>query len=203
MTDFPHCDIENAYAAESKVVCGMDEVGRGAWAGPLVMAAVIPGPGVIPGVRDSKKIAEKKRVRLRDEIYSWAKGIGIGEVTNDEIDRWGMAQSLRVAAMRTIEDLEKTSVAVDVVLLDGIHNFFGSSKEVVTIVKGDNVSHSIAAASIVAKVHRDSYMASEGVAGKYPSFCFESNKGYPAPIHREQLAAMGPTSLHRISWKIL
>lgn len=200
----PTDELESDISSQGSVVCGMDEVGRGAWAGPLVMAAVIPGSGTIDGVKDSKKISPKKRSLLEPEIRSWAKGIGIGIVTNSEIDDWGMSQSLHIGAQRTLEDLAKNSEDVDVVLLDGSFNFIKNSRySVTTIVKGDNVSHAIAAASIVAKVFRDDYMSSDEVASLYPDFCFEKNKGYPAPVHKEALRSCGPTPLHRISWDIL
>lgn len=196
-------EIESAFTENGNVVCGMDEVGRGAWAGPLVLAAVIPGFGTIPGVRDSKKIAQKKRESLSDEIYSWAKGIGIGVVSNNEIDEIGMARAITIGANRALDELEKNSTAPDVVLLDGHYDFIkGNCYKVQTIVKGDNVSHAIAAASIVAKVYRDNFMSSEEVGAAYPDFCFEKNKGYPAPVHKDALAKLGPTSLHRVSWDI-
>jgi ribonuclease HII len=201
---YPGCEIEDSISDDGKVVCGMDEVGRGAWAGPLVLSCVIPSTGTIPGVRDSKKVAPKKREVLFDEIISWAKGVGIGVVTNVEIDEWGMSKALTVCASRALDELQKTSVDVDVVLLDGHYDFIRQSQyEVRTIIKGDNVSHAIAAASIVAKVYRDRYMASDDVAGRYQDFSFEKNKGYPAPVHKQALATNGPTPLHRISWDIL
>ncbi|HMS24329.1 MAG TPA: ribonuclease HII [Acidimicrobiia bacterium] len=200
----PTDEIESELSRDGSIVCGMDEVGRGAWAGPLVLAAVIPGSGTITGVRDSKKIAPKKRMRLSDEIHSWAKGIGLGIVTNAEIDQWGMSQALHIGSARALEQLEKTSMQVDAVLLDGQYNFIRNDRyRVDTIIKGDNVSHAIAAASIVAKVFRDNYMSSTEVAGRYPQFSFEKNKGYPAPVHKDALARCGPTPLHRVSWNIL
>ncbi len=203
-TAIPTDEIEAEFFARGSVVCGMDEVGRGAWAGPLVLAAVIPGSGTIDGVKDSKRISPKKRSILAPEIYAWAKGVGIGIVTNEEIDQWGMSKSLHIGAQRTLDDLEKNATAVDAVLLDGSFDFIRNKKyNVTTIVKGDNVSHAIAAASVVAKVFRDDYMSGNEVAARYPEFCFEKNKGYPAPVHREALKSCGPTPLHRISWDIL
>lgn len=200
----PGCEIEEEISSQGKIVCGMDEVGRGAWAGPLVIGCVVPGEGTIPGVRDSKRVSPNVRTKLSSEIRSWAKGIGIGVVTNGEIDQWGMNVAMRNASLRALDDLEKTSVGVDVVLLDGHYDFIKHpSYDVRTIVKGDNVSHAIAAASIVAKVFRDEYMASDEVSGRYPQFHFEKNKGYPAPVHREALSTLGPTAFHRVSWDIL
>lgn len=201
--EFPHDEIESGLRDKGNVVCGMDEVGRGAWAGPLVLAAVIPGNGIIDGVRDSKKISPKKRTLLDLQIRDWAKGIGIGSVSNNEIDEMGLAHAITLGAKRALQDLEKTSICPNIVLLDGHYDFICDDKYLVqTIIKGDNVSHAIAAASIVAKVYRDTYMSSESVAGKYPKFCFEKNKGYPAPVHKLELKNAGPTPLHRVSWDI-
>lgn len=203
-TLYPNDDLEREVISTGSIVCGMDEVGRGAWAGPLVLAAVIPGVGTIPGVRDSKKLSAKKREVLSREIRAWAKGIGIGSVTNVEIDNIGLNRAITLGAHRALENLEQTSIFADTVLLDGQYDFICDNKYIVkTIVKGDNVSHAIAAASIVAKVFRDNYMCSDEVAKKYPLFGFEKNKGYPAPMHKNELAKVGPTPLHRISWNIL
>jgi ribonuclease HII len=127
----------------------------------------------------------------------------MGVVTNNEIDEWGMSKALTIASHRALRQLSKQSMDVEHVLLDGHWNFIKREKyKVTTIVKGDDTSHAIAAASIVAKVYRDSYMSSRRVAGKYRPFCFESNKGYPAPVHIEALHEHGPTPLHRVSWDI-
>lgn len=204
VTSYPSDEIESAIYADGRVVCGMDEVGRGAWAGPLVIAAVIPGVGTIDGVRDSKKIAQKKREKLSGEIASWAKGIGIGVVSNREIDEIAMAQAITLCAHRALQDLENNAESPDCILLDGHYDFVRNNKyDIVTIVKGDNASHCIAAASIIAKVYRDNFMASEPIINNYPDFCFEKNKGYPSPVHKDALRKNGPTPLHRISWNIL
>lgn len=207
MSRVPVCptdEIERSLCVDSSLVCGIDEVGRGAWAGPLVMACVIPGKGTINGVRDSKKVSEKNRVRLAQEIALWSDGIGIGIVSNNEIDEIGMSRALKECAHRSIVDLENNGYKADKILLDGHYDFVQSKKhQTTTVVKGDDKSHLIAAASIVAKVYRDSYMASQEVSGIYPEFYFEKNKGYPSPVHKEALKVYGPTPLHRISWKIL
>ena len=136
---YPTNDIEYAYIKNSQIVAGMDEVGRGSWAGPLVMAAVIPGEGTIPGVRDSKKISQKKRELLVPIISHWAVGIAIGTVSNNEIDEFGMSQSLKLCAHRTIKNLEEIIGHIDVVLLDGNIDFLerGDIKTEL-IIKGDN-----------------------------------------------------------------
>lgn len=198
------CDLEEEISRDGTVVCGMDEVGRGAWAGPLVIAAVIPGEGVIEGVRDSKRISAPRREQLARDIRNWSKGIGLGIVTNTEIDSISMAKAVTVAAQRALEEVEKISLAPEVVLLDGHYDFIrNDAYQVRTLVKGDDSSHAIAAASIVAKVFRDKYMASNEVHGRFRDFCFDRNKGYPSPAHKEALSRLGPTPFHRISWDIL
>lgn len=200
---FPSNDIEEEYISHGQVVAGMDEVGRGSWAGPLVMAAVVPGIGTLNGVRDSKKIAQKKRESLVSVIQDWAIAFSIGEVTNNEIDELGMSKALKLCASRTLDNLEAKIGKIGVVLLDGNIDFLQRSKtKTELIIKGDNFSHAIACASILAKVHRDTYMSSEEIAGKYIDFCFEKNKGYPAPVHKEALKKLGATPIHRISWDI-
>ena len=204
MVNYPDDSIEKNFLSCGRTVCGIDEVGRGAWAGPLVLAAVVPGEGTIEGVRDSKKISAKKRKFLSLQIWNWAKAIGIGEVSNSEIDEIGLARSLTLGANRAIEQVRRSHGNIDVVLLDGPFDFIGDKKsEVVTVVKGDDTSHLIACASIVAKVYRDNLMCSSEIAGRYHDFVFESNKGYPSKIHKQALKKYGPTELHRISWNIL
>ena len=181
----------------------MDEFGRGFVAGSFVLAAVIPGNAVLPGVRDSTKLTQNKRQILDLEIRSWAKGIGLGVVSNNEIDEFGLAKAITIGANRTLENLKSNSVKAHTVLLDGHYDFIcNSDYSVRTIIKGDNVSHAIAAASIIAKVYRDNYMSSKEVTDLYPEFSFEKNKGYPAPVHKKALTELGPTPLHRISWNI-
>ena len=202
-TCFPDNKIEAKIMKAGTTVCGIDEVGRGAWAGPLVLAAVVPGIGTIDGVRDSKKISPKKRDELSSKISLWASAIGIGVVGNDEIDRIGLSEALTLGAQRAIGQIEESGPIVDHILLDGNFDFVKIPKKIVeTYTRGDDLSHAIAAASIVAKVFRDDLMSSELIAGKYPPFFFESNKGYPSPVHKAALRDNGPTPFHRISWNI-
>ncbi|MFN8015495.1 MAG: ribonuclease HII [Acidimicrobiia bacterium] len=202
LTIYPGNEIEQKLIVAGKTVCAMDEVGRGAWAGPLVIACVIPGAGTIEGVRDSKKISIKKREQLSEKIWAWAKTIGIGATSNEEIDKYGLGRCLTIAAIRALENIDKL-FKPDYVLLDGSHNFIkNNSYEVQTIVKGDNISHAIAAASIVAKVYRDNIMSSTECIDKYGVYGFEKNKGYPSPAHRQALSQYGPCDMHRVSWNI-
>jgi ribonuclease HII len=203
LSQFPDDKIEREVLSRGKTVCGIDEVGRGAWAGPLVLAAVVPGDGMIDGVRDSKKISPKKRESLAKEIHSWATSIGFGVVSNSEIDEMGLSRAITLGSKRALIQVEQSGISIDEVLLDGNYDFLKDSKKTVrTYIKGDNLSHLIAAASIVAKVYRDNMMASEAVAGKYPEFMFESNKGYPSPVHKTALSQLGATPIHRVSWNI-
>lgn len=177
------------------VVVGIDEVGRGSWAGPLTLGAVVaPKERRITKVRDSKLLTPAEREALFDRIVGWAEAWSVGHASQAECDELGMSEAQRLAARRAIGAL---GVAPDRVLLDGRWDFVGGGIAR-TIVKGDATSLSIAAASVVAKVTRDRMMVAD--AESFPGYAFESNKGYPCPRHQAALAAMGPTSIHRRSW---
>ncbi len=181
-----------------RVVVGLDEVGRGAWAGPLTIAAVVvPRVGRVQGIRDSKQVPEARREQLHDRIVDWCEWVSVGHVAAQECDEIGMSAALRLAGRRALDGL---GVEVDRILLDGSWDFLGDER-VVTIVRGDSTSRSIAAASIVAKVTRDRMMRLD--APCYPAFDFERNKGYPSPRHRLALAGYGPTAIHRRSWSYM
>lgn len=181
-----------------EVVAGLDEVGRGAWAGPLVIgAAVVPKDRRVYKLRDSKLLTEAERESMFDRVADWCEAWSLGIVTHGECDEMGMSAALRLAADRALESL---GVAPDRVLLDGTHDFVGGGITR-TIVKGDATCVSIAAASILAKVSRDRIMRDE--AGYFPAYDFHRNKGYPCPRHRMALAALGPTTIHRRSWSYM
>lgn len=189
---------EQHWQSGAAVVVGLDEVGRGAWAGPLTIAAVVlPRGRRVYGVRDSKQLTEARREQLFDRVTEWCDAVGVGHVDHDECDAIGMSEAQRLAARRALESL---GVVPDVVLVDGPWDFVGSGS-VETIVKGDTVCLSIAAASIVAKVTRDRIM--RAAADNYPAFDFERNKGYPCPRHKLALKGYGPTPLHRRSWSFM
>jgi ribonuclease HII len=179
------------------IVAGVDEVGRGAWAGPVTYAAVVlPRDRRMYKLRDSKVLPPPERERLADRLHGFALAVGIGHAGNDEIDRLGMSEAMRRAARRAVDALP---LRPDVLLLDGNWDFlagYGTHNE--RIVRGDGRSASIAAASIVAKVARDRLMV-EADPG-YPAYAFASNKGYPAPDHVAALDRFGPCPLHRRSW---
>jgi ribonuclease HII len=183
------------WAAGHQVVVGIDEVGRGAWAGPLTIgAAVVPRDRRVYKVRDSKMLTEPEREAMFDRIAEWCVAWSVGHATHDECDQLGMSEAQRLAARRAIEGL---GVAPDQVLIDGNWDFVGGG---ITrkIVKGDATCLSIAAASILAKVTRDRMMRAQ--AHEFPGFDFEANKGYPCPRHKLALTGYGPTSIHRRSW---
>lgn len=190
----PGLDVERIYWGEGRrIVVGVDEVGRGAWAGPLsVGAAVIPRDRRVYKIRDSKMLTEDEREALFDRIGEWVDDWSVGHASAEECDRLGMSEAQRLAARRALAGLESPP---EQVLLDGKWDFIGGSK---MIVRGDSTSLSIASASILAKVTRDRIMREQAV--NFPAFNFEGNKGYPCPTHKAALQAFGPSSIHRRSW---
>lgn len=181
--------------AGHEVVVGVDEVGRGSWAGPLTIGAVVvPRDRRLYKVRDSKALTEAEREVMHGRIAGWAQAWGVGHASHEECDALGMSAAQRLAAQRALEAL---GVQPDRVLVDGRWDFVGGGITR-TIVKGDASSLSIAAASILAKVTRDRIMRAQ--ADSYPGFDFESNKGYPCPRHRMALRGYGPTAIHRRTW---
>jgi ribonuclease HII len=195
-TKAPTLAVERALWAEGhQVVVGLDEVGRGSWAGPLTVgAAVLPRDRRVNGVRDSKALTEAERERLFDRIAGWCAAWAVGHASDRECDELGMADAQRLAARRALEGL---GVEPDVVLVDGNWDFVGGGRTR-KLVRGDARCLTIAAASILAKVTRDRIMRAE--AEQYPGYDFELNKGYPCPRHKLALAGMGPTAIHRRSW---
>jgi ribonuclease HII len=177
------------------VVVGIDEVGKGAWAGPLTVGAVIiPVDRRIYKVRDSKQLTASERESMASRIKDWALHWSVGHASAAECDELGMSDAQRLATARTLSAL---GVIPDHALIDGNWDFV-ENIDTTTIVKGDARSLSIAAASIVAKVTRDAMMRE--AAGTYPWYAFESNKGYPCHRHRAALQLLGPSTIHRRSW---
>jgi ribonuclease HII len=184
-------------AGETHVV-GVDEVGRGAWAGPLTIGAVVlPPEGRVNGIRDSKLLTPARREQLFDRIAEWAVAWAVGHATEHECDELGMSDAQRLATHRAIDAL---AVTPDRVLLDGNWNYVDWLPSR-TIVKGDRLCLSIAAASVMAKVVRDRHMIAE--ATHHPAYGFDANKGYPAPEHVMALAGYGPSVIHRRSWAFM
>jgi ribonuclease HII len=177
------------------VVVGVDEVGRGAWAGPLsVGAAVLPRDRRVYKVRDSKLLTEAEREALFDRIAGWCRAWAVGHASQQECDDLGMADAQRLAARRAIDGL---GLEPDHVVVDGNWDFVGGGRTQ-RLVRADAVCLSVAAASILAKVTRDRIMRQ--FAPHFPDYDFDLNKGYPCPRHKLALAAMGPTSIHRRAW---
>jgi ribonuclease HII len=184
--------------AGDRVVCGIDEVGRGSWAGPVTVAALVAPPEHLSGVRDSKLLTHDERTVCAARVREWALGIGIGHASHVECDELGMTEALRRAASRALAQLSAQGFEPDRIVLDGKHDYLRGARRVVTVVKGDQTVLSVAAASVVAKVTRDALMEEE--AEHYPPYGFEHNRGYPAPVHKCALAAWGPSAIHRRSW---
>ena len=177
------------------VICGVDEAGRGPLAGPVYAAAVIlPRDLEIPGLTDSKKLSDKKRRELFPIIKEQAVAFGIGVASEKEIDEINILQATFLAMKRA---LEKLSVRPDLALIDGNRETdFGVPAK--TVVKGDSLSASIAAASILAKVSRDDYMME--LAQKYPQYGFDIHKGYGIKAHYQALREFGPSEVHRVTF---
>jgi ribonuclease HII len=176
-----------------RTVVGMDEVGRGAWAGPLTVgAAVIPPDRRLYKIRDSKLLNEEERESMFGRVAGWCAAWAVGHASHEECDRLGMSEAQRLAARRALAAL---SVVPDQVLVDGNWDFVGGAQR---LVKGDRTCLSIAAASILAKVTRDRIMRQQ--AENYPAYNFEGNKGYPCPVHKAALQGWGPSAIHRRSW---
>jgi ribonuclease HII len=186
------------WAAGEQVVCGIDEVGRGAWAGPVTVAAVVPAPAHLRGVRDSKQLDRRARERAATAVRSWAVAVGVGHASHTECDELGMTAALRAAGHRALRQLEDQGCRPDRIVLDGNHDYLGLGGRVTTVVKGDAICLAVAAASCVAKVTRDRMMVDE--AEHFPPYGFESNVGYPAPVHKAALRGYGPSAIHRRSW---
>lgn len=180
------------------MILGIDEVGRGPWAGPLVIGAVVLGGVEISGLTDSKKLTKKRREELDTLIREQAAGYGIGWVGASEIDEIGLSQALRLATRRAVEQI---TVPYHEIIIDGTINFLeGTSKgqHVTTMKKADLLVPSVSAASIIAKVARDTYMEEQDAI--YPGYGFASHVGYGTAAHRLAIEQLGVTPLHRLSF---
>ncbi len=179
----------------TRLICGVDEAGRGPLAGPVCAAAVILPPYAdIPGLNDSKKLSDKRRRELFPLICDQAVAYGIALVHHDTIDQINILQATFLAMEQAIGQL---SVKPDLALIDGDREKdFGLPVE--TVVKGDSLSASIAAASVLAKVTRDDWMLR--AAEEYPGYGFEIHKGYGTKAHYAALRALGPSPIHRMTF---
>lgn len=182
-----------AWSRGASVVVGIDEVGRGSWAGPIsVGAVVIPRDRRVYKIRDSKMLNELEREALFDRVADWVDDWAVGHASARECDELGMSDAQRLAGTRALGALRSPP---DEVLVDGKWDFIGGAR---MLVRGDATSLSIAAASLLAKVSRDRMMRE--MAGEFPGYNFEANKGYPCPTHKAALQAWGPSAVHRRSW---
>ena len=194
MTSRPSLSFEQPYFAQNLIVCGVDEAGRGPWAGPVVAAAVILDPRNIPfGLNDSKKLTEAKREALFDSIMQSCV-VGVGIVSAEIIDSINILQATYQAMAEAVKALKQVP---DVALVDGNRApSLGLSVE--TIIRGDAKSLSIAAASIIAKVTRDRLM--HELHDSFPHYGFAKHKGYGTAVHAAALAKHGPCIAHRKSF---
>ena len=192
MWQFEHEAMEQGYSA----IAGIDEAGRGPLAGPVVSAAVIlPRDFECPGLTDSKKLTEKKRDALFPIIQEKALAVGVGIADHREIDEINILQASLLSMKRAVEDL---GMNADFLLVDGKFSIPMETPQN-PIIKGDSLSMSIAAASIIAKVTRDHQMAE--LHEKYPLYNFIKHKGYPTKAHKEAIKEHGPCPVHRMSFK--
>ena len=189
-------EYENQYLAKGyKFIAGVDEVGRGPLAGPVATAAVIMDlEHLVEGVDDSKKLSEKKREQLYDEILSHAISYRISYKSPEEIDRFNILEATKMCMADSVNGL---TVKPDVVLVDAL-NLEGVDAEQCAIIKGDAKSYTIACASIIAKVARDRLMVE--LDSKYPEYNFKKHKGYGTAEHIKAIKEIGPCPIHRKSF---
>ena len=183
------------------MILGIDEVGRGCWAGPLVMGAVILGDTKIDGLTDSKAISAKKRAKLAKEIHEKAAAVGLGWVEAHEIDTLGLGPALHLACRRALDMVDTLGVAYHEIIIDGTVNFLaetGKAPYVTLLKKADLLIPSVSAASIVAKEARDEFMRQQ--ADKFPEYAFDQHVGYGTAKHRLAIDKFGPCELHRLSF---
>jgi ribonuclease HII len=177
------------------VTVGIDEVGRGCWAGPVVAGAVILS-GPIEGLKDSKLLSKKQRNKLASDIEISAIAIGLGWTTPAELDRLGLTAAVALAMQRALDQIV---VNYDEIIIDGSYNFLKDNMKAKAIIKADNSVPSVSAASIYAKVARDSYMSKQAL--HYPSYGFAEHVGYGTMQHQKNLRLYGICDLHRRSFK--
>ncbi len=178
------------------VTVGVDEVGRGCWAGPVVAGAVILNEP-IPGLKDSKKLSKKQRDSLVIEIESRAEAFGLGWVHAEEVDAVGLTQAVRLAMQRAVKAI---LVPYEEIIIDGNTNYLAESNKARALIKADDLIPSVSAASIIAKVARDTWMATE--AHKlFPEYEFGTHVGYGTKRHSTLLELHGVSPLHRRSYK--
>jgi ribonuclease HII len=184
-------------ASAAEIIIGLDEVGRGAWAGPVVAGAVaMRADQMILGVNDSKKVSRPKRIQLDRTIKSVVEAIGVGWVSSTDVDRFGLSWAVVESGRRALMELDMPEARL---FIDGSWNYPQQWRSSTAIVRGDSQLVPIAAASIVAKVARDRYMALLNC--RYPGYEFSANVGYGTAHHRAGLEAYGVCPAHRHTYK--
>jgi ribonuclease HII len=213
VTTLPTVDLERELLRTGKsCVIGLDEVGKGAWAGPLVIGAAVLTNDVIDaqnaqelmgGARDSKQLTEIKREAMFDHVAETCKAWAVGAATHEECDRLGMNKAQKLATKRALEQLGKVvDLQTAAAVIDGKWDFVSPLVgHVVAHVKADASCLSVSAASVLAKVSRDRLMRDYSL--DYPMWSFDTNKGYPCPKHRVALQGYGPSAIHRVSWAFM
>ncbi|EMY35827.1 ribonuclease HII [Arthrobacter crystallopoietes BAB-32] len=215
----PHLRFERSFTAQGlRMIAGADEVGRGALAGPVTVGMVVVDAAAVKalkGVRDSKLLSPKDRELLVPRIQAWAAAYGVGHASPEEIDAIGLTAALRLAGTRAWQAVLETA-RPDAVILDGNFNWLspveqpslfeedggtGCDAPVHTRIKADLNCLSVAAASVLAKVERDTLMA--GLALEHPAYGWDINKGYATAAHRTALTEYGPSAVHRRSWRLM
>ncbi len=188
---------KHLWAQNYQTVVGIDEAGRGAWVGPLTVAAVIfPKNVVLPRLYDSKQISPKKRLKLRQQIEATAICYSVIHVSVEEINRHNIGRSTQIGFNKVLDSL---TIKPDYILTDAYAIQDQPSTRQLAIIKGDSLSRSIAAASILAKTYRDELM--ENLDYTYPYYDLRSNKGYGTKAHTAALEKYGPSDIHRTSFK--
>lgn len=192
----------------NKMVLGIDEVGRGAWAGPLVVGACVLNGAKIKGLTDSKALSKKQREKLSAEISKSSAIIGLGWVSNDELDEIGLSAALKLATRRAVKEVQikckKQNIKFNEIIIDGTVNFLAGTpleKYASTLKKADLLISSVSAAAICAKVARDNFMAELSNKPEFAPFCFENHAGYGTLKHRAALSEFGVSKIHRKSFK--
>ena len=208
--------------AGARVIAGIDEVGRGALAGPVsVGVCALERCDAWPeGLADSKELAVARRVQMAERLAEFGVARAVGHASAQEIDDYGIVEALRLAARRALAHIAEGGTRVDAVLLDGKHDWLTepqatlfedpqrasavlpgpAAPDVTMVIKGDTLCASIAAGSVLAKVERDAIMAE--AHGSHPEYGWDGNKGYGAAAHLEAIRALGPSPLHRRSWRL-
>jgi len=179
-----------------QIIVGVDEVGRGPWAGPVASAAVaLYTDTKLYGIKDSKLLNHRQRMKLAGKIRQRAVGIGIGWASHSEIDEFGLTQATRLCMQRAVSYL---GCQIDEIIIDGNYNYLAQTHPAKAVVKADRSYKCVSAASIIAKVARDFYM--QKMAHIYPGYGFEFHVGYGTKLHLQKLQEFGASPIHRRSY---